>query len=200
MWLISKFKKPHKINLYENYMEVDNVILDFPLSLEDLKKAFGNPNREFHMDNEQVKYIYDNYGMVFLSNKKIKNLLKSCKVYKDDSHDITKIYLYFGHTVSPMADETGEELPKKPCKSIITLKGQQPNFFYDRAEIDNFKLILWSPYGTNTTGTVEKIKFPLSIGYIPQNKRKQSNYKIKKIQKKSYILIILTLNSLLSKY
>lgn len=180
MCMFSKKNKAPKIDIFKNHFVVDDVVLDFPLSLEDIEIALGKPDRTIKKDEYRAKYIYDDYGIVFNENKAETDFLKKCKVYVDDEHTILSCYLYYGDQVTPLNHEEESELPKKTCESILTLNNNQPSFFYDRASIDDFNLILWSPYGANIRGRIEKIEYPLSISYRPEIKHKPVNFKIKK--------------------
>ena len=175
------FKKTtHKkleINLHNNSMIINGTSLSFPLSLKDIEAVLGKPDQVVKRNNKFIKYIYDNIGIVFEHSFSIKNHLKKSKTYIDEEHLISTVFLYYGNVVKSMTGE--KELPKQPCQAVVLSDGKSPYFFSDRHRVGDFKLILWTPYGTNFNGITETITDTLSISYFPEIKRKRESYKLK---------------------
>ena len=173
-------KKTHKkleINLHNNSMIINGTSLAFPLSLKDIEAVLGKPDQVVKKKNKFIKYIYDKAGIVFEHSFSINNHLKKCKTYIDEEHLISTVFLYYGDVVKSMTGE--KELPKQPCQAVVLSDGKSPYFFSDRHRVGDFKLILWTPYGTNFNGITETITDTLSISYFPEIKRKRESYKLK---------------------
>lgn len=177
-----KVPKNLEIDLRDNSMVINGTILTFPLSLKDIEVVLGKPDKVAKKENKYIKYIYDNTGMVFEYLFSIKNHLKKCKVYIDDEHLISTVSLYYGDVVKPMFRE--EELPKMPCKAVVSSDGKSPYFLYDRHRAGDFNLILWTPHGTNFKGKPDIMRDPLTISYYPEIKRESQKSSQKVVQEK----------------
>ena len=179
MFSFFKKKSPKnlEINFHDNSMVMNGTSLSFPLSLKDIEAVLGKPDQVVKRDNNFIKYIYDNIGIVFEHSFSIKNHLKKSKTYIDEEHLISTVFLYYGDVVKSMTGE--KELPKQPCQAVVLSDGKSPYFFSDRHRVGDFNLILWTPYGTNFNGITETITDTLSISYFPEIKRERESYKLK---------------------
>lgn len=167
-----------KIDIRNNSVVIDNVELKFPMSLEEIEAVLGKPNEEVQANENELLYVYHEYGMVFKAKVNDRKWFKYWKIDADEAHNVTNVYLYCGEKVKAMSRET--VLPKSVCKAQITKNGKNLWFISDRAETEELRMICWTEYGCNLTGEVEKINAPLSISYQPKRDREPANYKIKK--------------------
>lgn len=185
MWFFGKKKENkkgiEKIDVYENKIVMDDAVLSFPLSLNDIEEVLGKPNRIYRKDEFELCYIYDKLGIVFnavLTN--IKKFYKTCNIYVDDDHNINSVTFYLGKKVIPKHYEKEEELPYKSCNVSVTFEGYEPHFFGSLAAIGDLWIYYSTPYGEDINGEVKKLSYPLCISFSPKPIRKPANYKIKK--------------------
>ncbi len=173
------------IDLSANRIAINGVSLTFPLSLQDVERILGKPDKTTHCPGGNTKYVFSALGAVFEASAGIENYLKSRRVYISPLHNIMGLSLYFGRDVEPMTHETPAELPETPCKAVVTCDGSLPDFYFDRARAADFALIYWTPYGTNARGTFEEMQYPLTISYSPEREREPASYKIKKCKEET---------------
>lgn len=166
------------IDLYENIIEIDGKKLVFPISLEELEKVLGKPDRVEREQNNHIQYVYDELGIIFESMENNSKWFKCRKVYIDDAHNIIGANLYCGNTVRPQWQET--VLPKTACHAVITAEGRKLWFYSDRAETGDLRMIRWSENSHGPDGEADQITDPLSVSFYPKKPHGEVNYKIKK--------------------
>lgn len=166
------------IDIRNNSVVIDGTELKFPMALEEIEEVLGQPNEVVQTNENELLYIYHEYGMVFKAQVNDRKWFKYWKLDVDDAHNITNLFLYCGEKVKAMSSETA--LPKSTCEAKITKNGRNLWFISDRTEAEELRMICWTEYGCSLNGEVEKINDPLSISYQPKRDREPANYKIKK--------------------
>ncbi len=179
-WLkrLRKKRKPEEIqhptlDFKGGKLFLNEKVLTFPLSLEDLKTSLGAPDKTETDNQNRLCYVYDRLGLVFVVQRKGEDWYKRREVYIDQDHNITLVNLYFGDEVREMVYET--VLPTQPCQTVITINGHPLNFISQRVQHGDFQLIYWAPYDTKVNGVVEKLIYPLSIAFSPELPKQQSS-------------------------
>ena len=169
-----------KVNVYDNYFEVDGKKVAFPACIDDISELLGVYDTV--SDNGYGAYVFNDYGMVFVNCHE--KFLKHRKVFVDDKHLISSCYLYFGEKVTSRYRES--VLPSNTCRVELMLNNRPINTFFkstilDVAIIGSFNIYhqgfgiseeLFDTKGVPTACVV--------ISYSPIRPVSEANYKIKK--------------------
>lgn len=166
------------IDIRDSSIVIDDVELMFPIALEEVESVLGKPDEQTLISENELHYIYNEYGMIFEARINDGKWFKYWKLDVDEAHNITCVMLYCGDVVKAKSREN--VLPKSPCRAKVTKNGNNLWFISDRTETKELHMICWTEYGCSLNGEVQELNDTLSISYQPKREREMANYKIKK--------------------
>lgn len=115
---------PYNVDVLDNGIKVNDHLLTFPLSYDEIKAVLGEARLYTHgRNNNHIAYIYDDMGIQFGGSIAYLSELKKKKAYKDNDHNIIELTLYV--TGTNVFKSFIETMPQKRYEGNLTFLGQK---------------------------------------------------------------------------
>ncbi|MEG0276554.1 MAG: hypothetical protein RR630_05955 [Coprobacillus sp.] len=182
MGFLNIFKKENyikHINVSHNYIEFDNVRIDFPASLEDVAKVLDLNDAEKMEYEEHCEYVFHKQGIILRTCDYKGVYLKYRKAFIDNQHNFVYVYIYCGNHVEKMVSENA--LPKQTCKAVITFNqkpASQYFHYFNRTQIDMFSAYYYKKEEGDISNSNQESS-NIALSFNPPRPHSDTNYKIK---------------------